>query len=45
MIKITKYGGILNAERGTGGRWMGGGGINDPLQNFALNDIQLLILL
>ena len=26
MIKITTYGGIPNAERGTGGRWMGGGG-------------------
>lgn len=26
MIKITTYGGIPNVERGTGGRWMGGGG-------------------
>ena len=28
MIKITTYGGIPNVERGTGGRWMGGGGVS-----------------
>ena len=27
MIKITTYGGIPNVEQGTGGRWMGGGGV------------------
>ena len=25
MIKISTYVGIPNVERGTGGRWMGGG--------------------
>ena len=43
MIKITTYGGIPNAERGTGDRWMEDGGIIP--YNFALNDIQFLILL
>ena len=48
MIKITTYGGIPNAERGTGGRWMGGGGGGGGGDwgiipyNFVLNDIQFL---
>ena len=40
MIKITTYGGIPNVERGTGGRWMGGGGIIP--YNFVVNNIQFL---
>ena len=41
MIKITTYGGIPNVERGTGGRWMGGGGGIIPY-NFVVNNIQFL---
>ena len=41
MIKITTYGGIPNAERVTGGRWLGGGeGAGIIPYNFVVNDIQ-----
>ena len=42
MIKITTYGGIPNVERGTGGRWMGGGGGGIIPHNFVVNNIQFL---
>ena len=41
MIKITTYGGIPNVERGTGGRWIGGGGGIIPY-NFVVNNVQFL---